>query len=232
MVSVITFFVYLSTYYFTTIQNMQTDNERYKKMASLAQIGWWEVDLTAGYYLCSDYLSDLLGLDGDTISTSDFLNLIREDYRKQIAQEFRANSSIHKDFYEQTFPIHSKYGEVWLHTRLAFREKGTGVDGGDKSFGAAARYQWNRGGAFQPYVSAKLGAEYAKIRSNFSMLEARENSWGFYASPEVGINVFPWVYGPGLHFALYYSYGTNKADVLHYSVDGLSNFGFRLGVSF
>jgi len=123
------------------IQNMQTDNERYKKMASLAQIGWWEVDLTAGYYLCSDYLSDLLGLDGDTISTSDFLNLIREDYRKQIAQEFRANSSIHKDFYEQTFPIHSKYGEVWLHTRLAFREKGTGVDGGDKSFGIIQRVE-------------------------------------------------------------------------------------------
>lgn len=141
MVSVITFFVYLSTYYFTTIQNMQTDNERYKKMASLAQIGWWEVDLTAGYYLCSDYLSDLLGLDGDTISTSDFLNLIREDYRKQIAQKFRANSSIHKDFYEQTFPIHSKYGEVWLHTRLAFREKGTGVDGGDKSFGIIQRVE-------------------------------------------------------------------------------------------
>ena len=141
MVSVITFFVYLSTYYFTTIQNMQTDNERYKKMASLAQIGWWEVDFTAGYYLCSDYLSDLLGLDGDTISTSDFLNLIREDYRKQIAQEFRANSSIHKDFYEQTFPIHSKYGEVWLHTRLAFREKGTGVDGGDKSFGIIQRVE-------------------------------------------------------------------------------------------
>ena len=141
MVSVITFFVYLSTYYFTTIQNMQTDNERYKKMASLAQIGWWEVDLTAGCYLCSDYLSDLLGLDGDTISTSDFLNLIREDYRKQIAQEFRANSSIHKDFYEQTFPIHSKYGEVWLHTRLAFREKGTGVDGGDKAFGIIQRVE-------------------------------------------------------------------------------------------
>ena len=120
---------------------MQTDNARYRKMASLAQIGWWEVDLTAGYYLCSDYLSDLLGLDGDTISTSDFLNLIREDYRKQIAQEFRANSSIHKDFYEQTFPIHSKYGEVWLHTRLAFREKGTGVDGGDKAFGIIQRVE-------------------------------------------------------------------------------------------
>lgn len=120
---------------------MQTDNERYHKMASLAQIGWWEVDLTTGYYLCSDYLCDLLGLDGDTISNSDFLNLVREDYRKQIAQEFQANSSIHKDFYEQTFPIHSKYGEVWLHTRLAFREKGTGAGGGDKSFGVIQRIE-------------------------------------------------------------------------------------------
>lgn len=66
-------------------------------------------------------------------------------------------------------------------------------------FGAAAlpvESRWS----LQPYVSAKLGAEYAKIRSNFQQLEARENSWGFYASPEVGINVFPWVYGSG--FAL------------------------------
>ena len=123
------------------IQNMQTDNERYKKMASLAQIGWWEADLTTGYYLCSDYLCDLLGLEGDTISSADFLNLVREDYRKQIAREFRANTSIHKDFYEQTFPIHSKYGEVWLHTRLAFREKGTGAGGGDKSFGVIQRVE-------------------------------------------------------------------------------------------
>jgi len=141
MVSVITFFVYLSTYCLTMIQNMQTDNERYKKMASLAQIGWWEADLTTGYYLCSDYLCDLLGLEGDTISSADFLNLVREDYRKQIAREFRANTSIHKDFYEQTFPIHSKYGEVWLHTRLAFREKGTGAAGGDKSFGVIQRVE-------------------------------------------------------------------------------------------
>ena len=59
----------------------------------------------------------------------------------------------------------------------------------------------DRGGTFQPYISAKLGAEYAKIRSNFSMLEARENSWGFYASPEIGFNIFPWAYGPGLHVA-------------------------------
>ena len=49
-------------------------------------------------------------------------------------------------------------------------------------------------------------------------VEARETAGDSTLLPEVGVNVFPWVYGPGLHFALYYSYGTNKADVLHYSV--------------
>lgn len=99
-------------------------------------------------------------------------------------------------------------------------------------FGAVGRWQWNRGGSVQPYVGVKLGAEYAKMRSNFNMLEARDNTWGFYVSPEIGINIFPWVYGPGLHLAFYYSYGSNKAHVLHYSVDKLNNLGFRVGIAF
>jgi hypothetical protein len=53
-------------------------------MSSLAQIGWWEADFLAGHYVCSDFLCDLLGLEGDTISFMDFQNLIREDYREQI----------------------------------------------------------------------------------------------------------------------------------------------------
>ena len=56
---------------------MQTDNERYRKMASLAQVGWWEADISAGYYLCSDFLCDLLGLEGDTISAAEFINMVR-----------------------------------------------------------------------------------------------------------------------------------------------------------
>ena len=110
-------------------------------MSSLAQIGWWEADFAAGHYLCSDFLCDLLGLEGDTISFSDFQKLIREDYREQIVQEFRANANIHRDFYEQTFPVRSRYGEVWLHTRLAHRENGTGTNGGDKSFGVIQRVE-------------------------------------------------------------------------------------------
>ncbi len=99
-------------------------------------------------------------------------------------------------------------------------------------FGVTARYQCNRGGTVQPYSSIKLGTEYAKNRTNFSMYEVNDNVWGCYVSPEIGVNVFPWAYGPGLHFALYYSYSSNKADVLHYHIKNLNNFGFRLGVSF
>ena len=77
---------------------MQTDYERYIKMSSLAQIGWWEADFAAGHYLCSDFLCELLGLEGDTISFQDFQKLIREDYREQIIQEFRANANIHRTF--------------------------------------------------------------------------------------------------------------------------------------
>ena len=110
---------------------MQTDYERYIKMSSLAQIGWWEADFAAGHYLCSDFLCELLGLEGDTISFQDFQKLIREDYREQII----------RNFYEQTFPVRSRYGEIWLHTRLAHREKGTGTNGGDKSFGVIQRVE-------------------------------------------------------------------------------------------
>ncbi len=44
-------------------------------------------------------------------------------------------------FTNRPFPIYSKYGEVWLHTRLASREKGTGTNGGDKSFGVIQRVE-------------------------------------------------------------------------------------------
>lgn len=99
-------------------------------------------------------------------------------------------------------------------------------------FGAAARYQFNRGGSWQPYIGAKLGANYAKVRSNYNLFESNDKTWGFYVSPEIGLNVYPWAYGPGLHIALYYSYATNKANVLTYNVDGLNNFGFRVGLAF
>ena len=99
-------------------------------------------------------------------------------------------------------------------------------------FGAAFRYQFNRGGSGQPYLGVKLGANYAKARTNYNLFESRDKTWGFYVSPEIGLNIYPWVYGPGLHVAVYYSYATNKANVLTYNIDNMSNFGFRVGMAF
>ena len=99
-------------------------------------------------------------------------------------------------------------------------------------FGLVGRYTFDRGGAFQPYFALKAGPQYAKMKSTFNVYEASKNTWGFYVSPEIGLSIYPWAYGPGLHIAAYYSYATNKGDLFTYSVDGLSNFGLRLGVAF
>lgn len=104
-------------------------------MATLAGVGWWEADFSAGCYHCSEYLCDLLGLEGNAISFSDFRNLIREDYRENIVAEF--TTVIHTDFYEQTFPLMLKGETVWMHTRLQSREEKPG--GGTVAFGILQR---------------------------------------------------------------------------------------------
>lgn len=99
-------------------------------------------------------------------------------------------------------------------------------------FGLVGKYSFDRSGTFQPYNSLKVGPQYAQLKSSFNVFEATDNTWGFYFSPEIGISIYPWAYGPGLHIAAYYSYGTNKGDLMTYSVDGLSNIGLRLGIAF
>ena len=99
-------------------------------------------------------------------------------------------------------------------------------------FGVTGRYTFNRDGMFQPYISVKAGPQYARLKSTFNVFQNDDNTWGFYVSPEVGINIFPWVYQPGIHVAAYYSYATNKGSVLTYGTDGMSNFGLRIGIAF
>lgn len=99
-------------------------------------------------------------------------------------------------------------------------------------FGVAGRYVFNRDGMLQPYISIKAGPQYARLKTTFNAYQNDDNTWGFYVSPEIGMNIFPWVYRPGIHIAAYYSYATNKGSVMTYDVDGMSNFGLRLGVAF
>ncbi len=100
-------------------------------------------------------------------------------------------------------------------------------------FGVTGRYCWMQGRVLQPYAGLKLGAQYAELSSYYYIVKHYDETWGFFLSPEVGVSIFPRPdYRLGFHVALYYSYATNNGRVLSYSVDGLNNFGIRVGVSF
>lgn len=83
----------------------------------------------------------------------------------------------------------------------------------------------------QPYVEAKIGTEYSVQSTYMSTFVSRQDNWGFYMSPEVGVTFFPFHKTDfGFQIAVYYSLSTNKNT--SYSLNGLNNVGFKLGVAF
>ncbi|MCG4562063.1 ATP-binding protein [Bacteroides stercoris] len=111
------------------------DNERFRRLSLLGRIGWWEADFSAEQYLCSEYVCDLLGMKEDSLSFQDFGRMIREDYRGRITREFLSIKEV--EVYEQTFPIHTATGVVWVHSRMGYRE--LAPDGHLKAFGILQR---------------------------------------------------------------------------------------------
>lgn len=98
-------------------------------------------------------------------------------------------------------------------------------------FGVSARYRFIEAD-FQPYAGMKLGACYSQFSNYYYIFVSDQNRWGFYMSPEIGFNYYPWPNGIGFHFALYYSFATNKCDLMTYKQDILNNIGCRVGLAF
>ncbi|MBO5922032.1 MAG: outer membrane beta-barrel protein [Bacteroidaceae bacterium] len=98
-------------------------------------------------------------------------------------------------------------------------------------FGVLMRYRFIERD-FQPYAGIKLGTCYSEFNDYYYIFMKSQNRWGFFMSPEVGFNYYPWANSIGFHMAIYYNYATNKHDIMTYSQNGLNNFGFRLGVAF
>ncbi len=97
-------------------------------------------------------------------------------------------------------------------------------------FGATMRVRFMRS-MFQPYVEAKLGAEYSTQSTYMSTFVNRHDNWGFYVSPEVGMTFFPFQNTDfGFQVAVYYSYASNQNKSL--DINGLNNLGFKLGIAF
>ena len=74
-------------------------------------------------------------MKGDSLSFQDFGRMIREDYRGRITREFLSIKEV--EVYEQTFPIHTATGVVWVHSRMGYRE--LAPDGHLKAFGILQR---------------------------------------------------------------------------------------------
>ena len=74
---------------------------------------------------------------------------------------------------------------------------------------------------------------YSEMSTYMNVMKVYDRNWGFYVSPEIGMTMY---FTPqkqiGLHVAAYYNYATNKGEVLSYSIDGLNNWGIRLGLAF
>lgn len=98
-------------------------------------------------------------------------------------------------------------------------------------FGLMARYRFMESD-FQPYAGMKLGMCYSEFNNYYYVFEKSQDKWGFYMSPEIGFNYYPWANGVGLHMALYYSFATNKCNIMSYKQSILNNIGFRLGIAF
>ena len=93
---------------------------RLNQLMNMAKFGWWKADFHDKCYLCSDYIIRLLGLDSDILTFEEFRLLIREDSRQRITEEF-ASIKV-EDVYEQTFPLQTQYGELWIHSQLGAKE--------------------------------------------------------------------------------------------------------------
>lgn len=98
-------------------------------------------------------------------------------------------------------------------------------------FGALVKYRFQEAD-FQPYATMKLGVCYSQFSDYYYIFVSNQNRWGFFMSPEIGFNYYPWPNGIGFHAALYYSFATNECNLMSYKQSILNNFGFRLGLAF
>lgn len=110
---------------------MSEGDAKLKKLLSLARVGWWEADFGKGIYYCSDFISDLLGIEGDSLPFADFAKFISEEYRERILTEFREFKAL--NVYEQIFPIHTRYGLTWVSSKVG--ESSVDEEGNLRVFG-------------------------------------------------------------------------------------------------
>ena len=104
-----------------------------QKLLNKANMGWWEADLKTESYVCSEFISRLLGIDEDgVISFEDFnKRILREDQHHTTSYSFdKLQQSI-----EEVYLLDTPHGEVWIRSKICFQE--TDGEGNTKIYGIA-----------------------------------------------------------------------------------------------
>ena len=104
-----------------------------QKLLNKANMGLWEADLKTESYVCSEFISRLLGIDEDgVISFEDFnKRILREDQHHTTSYSFdKLQQSI-----EEVYLLDTPHGEVWIRSKICFQE--TDGEGNTKIYGIA-----------------------------------------------------------------------------------------------
>ena len=104
-----------------------------QKLLNKANMGWWEADLKTESYVCSEFISRLLGIGEDgVISFEDFnKRILREDQHHTTSYSFdKLQQSI-----EEVYLLDTPHGEVWIRSKICFQE--TDGEGNTKIYGIA-----------------------------------------------------------------------------------------------
>lgn len=113
--------------------NSKFDYDLLSAMRTNANMGWWEADLKTESYICSEYISRLLGLDEDgTISFKDF--------NKRILKEEQRHTTTHsfdniRQTQETVYLLNTVEGPTWIRSKICLQR--TDENGNVKVYGIA-----------------------------------------------------------------------------------------------
>ena len=120
-----------------TSQTLETSKQKeytfLQKLLNKANMGWWEADLKTESYVCSEFISRLLGIDEDgVISFEDFnQRILRED---QSYTTFPSFDELQQTT-EEVYLFDTPKGSIWIRSKVCFEE--TDEDGNTKVYGIA-----------------------------------------------------------------------------------------------
>ena len=113
--------------------NSKFDYDLLSAMMTNANMGWWEADLKTESYICSEYISRLLGLDENgTISFKDF--------NKRILKEEQRHTTTHsfdniRQTQETVYLLNTVEGPTWIRSKICLQR--TDENGNVKVYGIA-----------------------------------------------------------------------------------------------